>query len=211
MDSDRPRGDLRERRAPWDGRRVVLGVCGGIAAYKVIQVARDLTLLGATLDVILTEAASRFVTPLTFEGVTGRRPLQDLFSAEGAALHVRLAQEADAVCVAPATADFLARSASGRADDLLTTLLLATQAPVVVAPAMNDGMFAHPQTQANLAHVRELGHFIVGPAQGRLAVGEGTGPGRMEDPATVVEAVGRALEPTSPLRGSTVLITAGPT
>ena len=204
MDSDRPPGDLREQRAPWDGKRVVLGVCGGIAAYKVIQVARDLTLLGSTVDVVLTEAASRFVTPLTFEGVTGRRPLQDLFSAEGAALHVRLAQEADAICVAPATADFLARSAGGRADDLLTTLLLATRAPVVVAPAMNDGMFAHPQTQANLKQLRDRGYLIVGPAQGRLAVGEGTGPGRMEEPQTVVEAVGRALEPPSPLSGRSV-------
>lgn len=211
MDSDPPSGDLRERRAPWDGKRVVLGVCGGIAAYKVIQVARDLTLLGAVVDVVLTEAATRFVTPLSFEGVTGRRPLHDLFSAEGAALHVRLAAEADAICVAPATADFLARSAGGRADDLLTTVLLATKAPVVVAPAMNDGMFAHPQTQANLAHLRDLGYFIVGPAQGRLAVGEGTGPGRMVDPLTVVESVGRALEPPSRLEGRSVLITAGPT
>ena len=211
MDSDRPGGDLRERRAPWDGKRVVLGVCGGIAAYKVIQVARDLTLLGATVDVVLTEAATRFVTPLTFEGVTGRRPLQDLFSAEGAALHVRLAQEADAICVAPATADFLARSAGGRADDLLTTLLLATKAPVVVAPAMNDGMFAHAQTQANVAHLRDLGYLIVGPAEGRLAVGEGTGPGRMTDPQVIVEAVGRVLEPPSSLTGRSVLITAGPT
>ncbi len=205
MDSDRPGGDLRERRPPWDGKRVVLGVCGGIAAYKVIQVARDLTLLGALVDVVLTDAATRFVTPLSFEGVTGRRPLTDLFSAEGAALHVRLGQEADAICVAPATADFLSRSASGRADDLLS------EAPVVVAPAMNDRMFAHAQTQANAAHLAERGYLLVGPAEGRLAVGEGRGPGRLVDPGIVVEALGRVLEPPSPLSGKAVLITAGPT
>ncbi|MDH3223094.1 MAG: bifunctional phosphopantothenoylcysteine decarboxylase/phosphopantothenate--cysteine ligase CoaBC [Gemmatimonadota bacterium] len=211
MDSGRPGGDLRERRPPWDGKRVVLGVCGGIAAYKVIQVARDLTLLGAAVDVVLTEAATRFVTPLSFEGVTGRRPLTDLFSAEGAALHVRLGQEADAICVAPATADFLSRSAAGRADDLLTTVLLASEAPVVVAPAMNDRMFAHAQTQANAAHLSERGYLLVGPAEGRLAVGEGQGPGRLVEPGIIVEALGRVLEPPSPLVGKAVLVTAGPT
>ena len=211
--ADQPPGrGSRTPRAPWAGRRVVLGVCGGIAAYKVIQVARDLTLLGAVVDVVLTEAAQNFVAPLTFEGVTGRKPLTGLFSAEGAALHVSLGRDADAICIAPATADFLSRAASGRADDLLTTVLLATHAPVLVAPSMNDRMFAHPQTQANLEHlVKELGYEAVGPVSGMLAVGEGAGPGRMVEAVDLVEAVGRALTGDNALRGRQVLVTAGPT
>ncbi|MBT4187856.1 MAG: bifunctional 4'-phosphopantothenoylcysteine decarboxylase/phosphopantothenoylcysteine synthetase, partial [Gemmatimonadales bacterium] len=118
-------------RRPWQDRRVVLGVTGGIAAYKSIQVARDLTRLGATVDVVLTSSAQKFVAPLSFEGVTGRTALTDMFSSEGAALHLRLGRDADVVCVAPATADFLSRAAHGRADDLICTTLLATRAPVV--------------------------------------------------------------------------------
>ena len=114
-------------RRPWKGRRIVLGVTGGIAAYKSVQVARDLTRLGAELDVILTASAQQFVAPMSFQGVTGRAVLTDLFSQEGGALHVRLGREADVVCVAPGTADLLARAAHGRADDLLGTTLLATQ------------------------------------------------------------------------------------
>lgn len=197
---------------PWKGKRVVLGVTGGIAAYKSIQVARDLTRLGSEVDVVLTRSAEKFVAPLTFEGVTGRRVLSDLFSAEGAALHIRLGRDADVVCVAPATADFLARAAQGRADDLLCTTLLATRAPVVVCPAMNDQMFAHAQVQENLRHVRdELGYQVAGPAVGPLAAGEGEGPGRMIEPREVEQAVGRALTGVGPLTGRSVLITAGPT
>lgn len=199
-------------RRPWAGRRVVLGVTGGIAAYKSIQVARDLTRLGAEVDVVLTHSAQKFVAPLSFEGVTGRRALTDLFSAEGAALHIRLGRDADVVCVAPATADFLARAAQGRADDLLCTTLLATRAPVVVCPAMNDRMFAHPQVQENLAHLRDrLGYHVAGPAEGALAVGEGEGPGRMLEPWQIEEAIGRALGVSPPLEGRRVLVTAGPT
>jgi len=203
-------------RRPWRGRRILLGVTGSIAAYKSVQLARDLTRLGAVVDVVLTEAAQQFVAPLSFEGVTGRRALTDMFSAEGAALHVRLGKEADVVCVAPATADFLARAAQGRADDLLCTTLLATRAPVVICPAMNDRMFAHPLVQENVAHLREkLGYRIAGPAQGALAVGEATGepegPGRMLEPAEIEEHIGRALAEEPSLVGRRVLVTAGPT
>ena len=199
-------------RRPWKGKRIVLGVTGGIAAYKSVQVARDLTRLGAEVDAVLTAGAQRFVQPLSFEGVTGRPALTDMFSAQGAALHVRLGREADAVCVAPATADFLARSAQGRADDLLCTTLLATLAPVVICPAMNDRMFAHPQVQANLAHLRDrLGYVIAGPAEGALAVGEGDGPGRMLEPAEIEEHVGRALGTERAFDDKRVLVTAGPT
>lgn len=205
-------GAALSSRRPWSGRNVVLGVTGGIAAYKSVQVARDLTRLGSLVDVVMTRAAQNFVAPLSFEGVTGRRVLTDLFSGEGAALHIRLGREAEVVCVAPATADFLARAAHGRADDLLCTTLLATRAPVVVCPAMNDRMFAHPQVQANLAHVRDfLGYRVAGPAEGLLAVGEGEGPGRMLEPWQIVEHVGRALGRDPVLAGRRVLVTAGPT
>jgi phosphopantothenoylcysteine decarboxylase / phosphopantothenate---cysteine ligase len=199
-------------RRPWMDRRVVLGVTGGIAAYKSVQLARDLTRLGASVDVVLTDAAHKFVGPMSFLGVTGRPVLTDLFSPEGGALHIRLGREADVVCVAPATADFLARAAHGRADDLLCTTLLATRAPVVVCPAMNDRMFSHPQVRDNLVHLRDrLGYRIAGPAEGPLAVGEGEGPGRMIEPWQIEEHVGRALGERPPFAGRTVLVTAGPT
>jgi phosphopantothenoylcysteine decarboxylase/phosphopantothenate--cysteine ligase len=199
------------------GRRVVLGVTGGIAANKVVQVARDLTRLGATVDVVMTPAAQRFVGAVSFEGVTGRPVFDDVFTQGlqllgSAAAHVRLGKEADVVCVAPATAEFLARAAQGRADDLLATTLLVTRAPVILCPAMNDRMFAHPQVSANLEHCRSrLGYRIAGPGVGPLAEGEGDGPGRMLEPREIVEHVGRALGEQDVFRGRTVLVTAGPT
>jgi phosphopantothenoylcysteine decarboxylase/phosphopantothenate--cysteine ligase len=199
------------------GKRVVLGVTGGIAAYKTVQLARDLSRLGARVDVIMTHAAERFVGATSFEGVTGRPVHSDVFTGGpnlqgAAALHVTLGKEADVVCVAPATAEFLARASQGRADDLLTTTLLVTRAPVVICPAMNDRMYAHPQVRANLEHCRDhLGYRIAGPATGPLAAGEGEGPGRMLEPAEIVEHVGRALGEAEPFRGRTVLVTAGPT
>lgn len=212
MWSGGPAQYAREPCAPWAGSRIVLGVCGGIAAYKSVQLARDLTLLGATVDVVLTGAARNFVAPLSFEGVTGRGALVDLFAVGGAALHISLAREADCICVAPATADFLARAASGRASDLLTTVAVATGAPVVLAPAMNDGMFAHPRTRANLATLEgRPGYRRVGPGTGLLAAGEGSGPGRMAETGDIVDAVGRLLGSGSELAGAKVLITGGPT
>lgn len=199
-------------RRPWDGRRIVLGVTGGIAAYKSIGLARRLTRLGAEVDVVLTKAAQRFVTPLTFEGVTGRAVLTDLFSVEGAARHIRLGREADVICVAPATADFLARAAQGRADDLLTTTLLVGRVPVLLCPAMNDRMWAHAQVQANGAHCRDvLGYEILGPDTGPLAVGEADGPGRLVEPDVIVDHLGRLLTPPGPLEGVNVVVTSGPT
>ena len=205
-------GRVLHPRRPWEGRRIVLGVSGGIAAYKAVQLARDLTRLGAEVDTVLTAGARQFVEPLSFEGVTGRSAATELFSAEGAALHIKLGSEAEVVCVAPATADLIARAAQGRADDLLTTTLLATRAPVLICPAMNDRMYAHPQTQANLRHIQEsLSYRVAGPGTGPLAAGEGSGPGRMLEPDEIVEEIGRALSGGSPLGGKRVLITAGPT
>jgi phosphopantothenoylcysteine decarboxylase / phosphopantothenate---cysteine ligase len=198
-------------RRPWRGRRVVLGVTGGIAAYKSIQLARDLALHGAEVDVIMTRAARAFVGPISFEALTGRRVADDIL-AEGRALdHIRLAREADVVCVAPATADFIARAAEGRSDDMLTAVLLATRAPVLVCPAMNDGMWSHAQVQANVAQLGRLGYRVVGPATGPLAFGEGTGPGRVEEPAVILEHIGRALGTQPSWQGRRILVTAGPT
>ncbi|HEX7089049.1 MAG TPA: bifunctional phosphopantothenoylcysteine decarboxylase/phosphopantothenate--cysteine ligase CoaBC [Longimicrobiales bacterium] len=203
-------GALAPRR-PWQGRRVVLGVTGGIAAYKAAQLARDLTELGAVVDVVMTRAAREFVGAITFEALTGRPVAGEIFDPGHALDHIRLGREADVVCIAPATADFLARAASGQADDLLTAILLAARIPVLLCPAMNDRMWAHPQTRMNIRRLRRLGYRIVGPATGRLAYGEGEGPGRMEEPATIIEHVGRALEGETPLSGRTVIVTAGPT
>jgi phosphopantothenoylcysteine decarboxylase/phosphopantothenate--cysteine ligase len=191
---------------------VVLGVTGGIAAYKSVQVARDLTRLGARVDVVMTSGAQHFIQPLSFQGVTGREVFTDLFAGSGPAAHIRLGATADAVVVAPATADFLARAAQGLADDLLTTTLLVTRAPVVLCPAMNDRMYGHPQTQRNLVHLRdELGYQVAGPGQGPLAFGEGSGPGRMLEPLEIIEHVGRALGRDAAWEGRRVVVTAGPT
>lgn len=197
---------------PWRDRRVLLGVTGGIAAYKAVHVARELARRGAEVEVVMTRASTEFVGPLTFEGVTGR-PVHRALVAEGAGLdHIRLARWADVVCVAPATADFLARAAQGRSDDLLAAILLATPAPVLICPAMNDAMWAHPQTVLNAAHLRDvLGYRLVGPATGPLAYDEGSGPGRLEEPEVILEHIGRALEPAGPLAGRRIVVTAGPT
>lgn len=203
-------GGLASRR-PWEGSRVLLGVTGGIAAYKVVQVARDLTQLGAEVDVVMTRSARAFVGEVSFEGVTGRPVRSEILEPGGALEHIRLARRADVVCVAPATADFMARSAHGRSDDLLGAILLATRAPVLVCPAMNDAMWSHPATASNAARLEELGYRLVGPAEGPLAYGEGTGPGRMETPEVIVQHVGRALEGDTRLEGRRVVVTAGPT
>ena len=199
-------------RPPWAGRRILLGVTGGIAAFKAVQLASDLTRLGARVDTVLTEAAGSFVAPLSFEGVTGRGTYGQLLSTLGSPPHLHLAGRADAVVVAPATADLIARARAGRADDLLAAILLATRAPVLLAPAMNERMYTHPQTRRNLAHCRSaLGYRVVGPATGALAAGEGEGPGRMSEPFEIAEHLGRALGTDGTLSGRRVLVTAGPT
>jgi phosphopantothenoylcysteine decarboxylase / phosphopantothenate---cysteine ligase len=199
-------------RRPWAGRRVVLGVTGGIAAYKAVQLARDLTKLGAAVDVVMTRTAKEFVGPITFEALTGRSVHTEIVQQGRALDHIRLAREADVVCVAPATADFLARAAAGRADDLLAAILLATRAPVVICPAMNDAMWAHPQTMGNVTHLEKtLRYRIAGPASGALAYGEGEGTGRLLDPLEILEHIGRALEGSNPLANRKTVVTAGPT
>lgn len=201
----------REARRPFAGRRVLLGVTGGIAAYKAVQLARDLTLAGATVDVVLTGGAQEFVRPLTFEALSGRAAHTSLYPSGDPNLHVRLAREADLVVVAPATANFMARAAAGMADDLLAAILLATPAPVLICPAMNDRMYAHPASAANRERLRGFGYALAGPGVGPLAWGEGEGPGRMLEPDEIIAHAGRALEGDSPLAGRRVVVTAGPT
>lgn len=198
---------------PFHGRTVLLGVTGGIASYKSAWLARLLTKAGANVDAVLTRSATEFISALTFEALTGRPAHTGLFDSGRALEHIKLAKAADAVVVAPATADFLARAATGQADDLLTAVLLATKAPVLLVPAMNDHMWAHPQTQSNVQHLRQLGYHMLNPEEGLLAAGEGEGPGRMPEPETIFAHVGRVLEGTgkSALAGRRVVVTAGPT
>ena len=197
---------------PFDGRRVLLGVTGGIASYKTVALARALAQAGALVDVVMTRSAREFVGPVTFEALTGR-PVHSELIAEGHALdHIALARQNELIIVAPATADFVARAASGRADDLLAACLLATDAPVLVVPAMNDRMWAHAQTVANVAHLRNLEYTVLEPGIGALASpDEGAGPGRMREADEIVEAAGQLLEPRGPLAGKHVVVTAGPT
>jgi phosphopantothenoylcysteine decarboxylase/phosphopantothenate--cysteine ligase len=198
--------------SPLAGRRVLLGVTGGIAAYKAALLARLLVGAGAEVQVVMTPAATRFVGPDTFSALTRRPVHTELFEQTDVVLHVRLAHEADLAVVAPATANVLAKVALGLADDLLTSTLLEATCPLVVAPAMHTGMWAHPATQAHLATLRERGAVVVGPASGPLAAGD-EGVGRMAEPEEIFQAVVGALgsERHGPLAGRRILVTAGPT
>ena len=205
-------GDLDPRAFPLRGRRVVLGVGGGIAAYKAAELARLLMGAGAEVRAVMTPAAREFLTPLTLQTLTGHPVGTDLFDLgqESEIGHIRLAEQADLVIVAPATADLLARMASGMANDLLTTLLLVTRAPVLLAPAMNVHMWSHELVQENVRRLVGLGRIhVVGPDDGWLAC-RMTGPGRLAEPADILEAAGRLLVPHD-LAGRSVLVTAGPT
>ena len=196
------------------GPRILLGVTGGIAAYKSPDLVRRLRDRGAQVQVVMTRGARSFVSPVTFQAVSGRRVRDDLWDegAEAAMGHIELARWADLVLIAPATAHCLGAMAAGLADDLLTTLCLATEAPVIVAPAMNQAMWAHPAVQDNRALLESRGVRFLGPAEGDQACGE-EGPGRMMEPEDIVRAV---FEPpvtlaSQSLKGLTAVITAGPT
>ena len=188
---------------------MLLGVSGGIAAYKAALVARLFKAAGAEVTVVLTEAATRFIGADTFAALTGEPAYTSLWERPGEVLHVRLAREADVAVVVPATANVLAKLAHGLADDLLTATLLEATCPLVVAPAMHSGMWEHPATQTNVAVLLDRGVLSVGPATGPLAHGD-EGIGRLADPEDVVAAVRGALAPRD-LAGRTVLITSGPT
>jgi phosphopantothenoylcysteine decarboxylase/phosphopantothenate--cysteine ligase len=195
---------------PLAGRRILLGVTGGIAAYKSAYLARLLRERGAEVQVLMTPAATRFVGPDTFAALTGRPVHSDVFEHTDEVLHVRLAHEADAAVVAPATANVLAKLAIGLADDLLTSTLLELSTPVVVAPAMHTGMWESPATRENVHTLRSRGVRIVGPSEGSLAAGD-EGMGRMADPEEIAEALQGALSGGGDLIGRRVIVTAGPT
>ena len=188
---------------------MLLGVSGGIAAYKAALVARLLEAAGADVTVVLTENATRFIGPDTFSTLTGAPAHTSLWERPGEVLHVRLAREAHVAVVVPATANVLAKLAHGHADDLLSATLLEATCPLVIAPAMHSGMWEHPATQANVEILRDRGVTFVGPATGALAHGD-EGIGRLEEPEDVVAAVRGALAPQD-LAGHTLLLTSGPT
>ena len=197
--------------------RVLLGVTGGIAAYKSAEIVRRLRERGAEVQVVMTAGARQFVTPLTFQALSGRPVRSDLWDedAEAAMGHIELARWADRILIAPASADFLARLAHGLADDLLATLCLATDVPISVAPAMNRLMWANAATRANVGLLRSRGVAILGPGVGDQACGE-TGPGRMLEPADLVDAILATSAAATPvavgaLAGRKVVVTAGPT
>ena len=192
-------------------RNVLLGVSGGIAAYKSAELTRQLLELGANVRVIMTRGAREFITPLTLQALSGNPVHTELLDAEAelGMSHIELARWADLLLVAPATADLMARLAAGRADDLLTTVALATAAPLLLAPAMNQQMWRDEATAANVATLRARGCTLVGPASGEQACGD-VGPGRMEEPAVIAAAAAGLFE-TGLLAGKRVLVTAGPT
>jgi phosphopantothenoylcysteine decarboxylase / phosphopantothenate---cysteine ligase len=193
------------------GRHVLLGVSGGIACYKSCTLARRLTEGGAAVDVVLTASAAEFVRPVTFEALTGRPVLTSLWQPDRALAHIALARQPDLAIVAPATAHLLARAALGLADDVLTALLLARTGPVLAAPAMNDAMYAHAATRANVKTLAGRGWHFIGPETGPLAEGPSERPGRMSEPEAVLAAAARLLEQRAPWLGKQVVVTAGPT
>lgn len=174
------------------GRVVLLGVSGSIAAYKACELARLLVKAGAEVHVAMTEAATRLVGPLTFQNLTGNPVAHELFDPTGYFRHLEAARECHVAVVAPATANLLAKLAHGMADDLLTTAMLAVTAPVVVAPAMNPRMLAHPAVQANIARLRDFGHHFAEPGEGQLACGD-EGYGRLAEPPEIVAVIERVL------------------
>ena len=192
------------------GKQIVLGVTGSIAAYKAVALLRTLRREGAVVDVVMTHSATKFVTPLTFEVLSGRPVLTNLFEAHQEIKHLSLPEEADAIVIAPATANCLARAALGLGDDLLSTMLLTTQCPLIVAPAMDGGMWTHPSVTEHVRTLRARGTIVVDPEIGPLASGR-IGQGRMAEEDTILEAIQLALSPRRDWHGHRILVSAGPT
>jgi phosphopantothenoylcysteine decarboxylase/phosphopantothenate--cysteine ligase len=195
---------------PLEGKRIVLGISGSVAAYKAADLASKLTQSKALVDVVLSDGAERFVTPLTFASLTGRKAHTGLWEGEAHVLHVGLGEGADLLVIAPCTANTLAKLATGQADNLLTLTALTARCPVLVAPAMDGGMFEHPATQANLETLRQRGVQVLGPTQGRMASGL-VGLGRMLEPGEILGHVRLVLSRNGPLAGKHVVVSAGGT
>ena len=211
IETPRPRSD-RDPAQPLAGAHVVVGVAGGIAAYKAAELVRLFDKAGATVDVAMTPRATEFVGPMTFQALTRRPVCTDLFSLHDEATigHIALADRADLVVIAPATANTIARLAAGQADDAVAAIVLATKAPVLLAPSMNVNMWSHPITQANVRRCVDVaGYRVVGPGDGFLAC-RWIGPGRLADPVDIVEAAAHVLS-RQDLAGTRVVVTAGPT
>ena len=192
------------------GTRILLGVTGSIAAYKAVNLLRALQREGATVDVAMTQSATRFVTPLTFEVLSGRPVTTDLFEAHQEMKHLTVPDSADAIVVAPATANFLAKAAVGLGDDVLSTMLLTAQCPLLCVPAMDGGMWTHPAVMEHVQTLRARGVLVLDPEEGPLASGR-IGQGRLAEEGRILEALGRLLRPKRDWRGQRVLISAGPT
>lgn len=213
-----PAMDTRRKPRLSDSMKLILGVTGGIAAYKAAEIARSLIQNGHEVQAVMTRAAEKFIGPLTFASLTGRKVITDLFDSaspeatlSSAVEHIGVAQEHDLLLVAPATADIIAKFANGLADDFLSTMYLAFRGPVVIAPAMNNNMWEHEAVQTNIAALRKRGHTIVEPEDGFLACGT-YGPGRLAEVSRIVAAVEKSsASPVLDLEGETILITAGPT
>ena len=201
--------ELSEHR-PFTGKRILLGVSGSIAAYKAVELLRTLTRAGADVSVVMTDAATKFIAPLTFE-VLSRRPVAtNLFAAHQEMLHLTLPEEADIFVIAPATANTLARLALGLGDDLLSTMVLTASCPLIIAPAMDGGMWDHPTVREHVGQLRSRGVTVLEPVEGPLASGK-IGKGRLTDEQTIVHAIEACLMPRRDLAGQRVLVSAGPT
>jgi phosphopantothenoylcysteine decarboxylase/phosphopantothenate--cysteine ligase len=198
--------------SPLDGKKIVLGVTGSIACYKAVDLASKLTQAGALVDVVMTETATRFVTPLTFNSITHRLVVSDMFdpNSEVGIHHVAIAERADIVVVAPATADFIAKMANGLADDALGTTILATTAPVMIAPAMDGHMYENTATQDNVEKLRERGVYVAGPATGHLASGL-SGKGRLLETSELIGHISLVLGRKGDLAGKKIVVSAGGT
>jgi len=192
------------------GKRIVLGVTGSIAAYKAVGLLRTLLREGAIVHVVMTQSAMRFVTPLTFEVLSGHPVSTDLFEAHHEMKHLSLSDQADAIVIAPATANCLAKTAQGLGDDLLSTMLLTAQCPLIVAPAMDGGMWTHPSVREHVGTLRARGTIVVGPEEGSLASGR-IGEGRLAEEGAILEAIQAALVPQRDWQGHRLLVSAGPT
>jgi len=194
------------------GKSVVVGVCGGIAAYKVVDVVSRLRKLGAEVDVIMTANAQKFVTPLTFQSISHNPVVADMFAepVQWDIRHISLAQKADLFLIAPATANIIGKLASGIADDMLSTTVMATRAPVLIVPAMNYNMYANAIVQQNIEKLKKLGYFFMEPDTGMMAEGS-SGKGRLPEPSVIVDTVAAMLKPVRDLEGLKFLVTAGPT
>ena len=192
------------------GKQIVLGVTGSIAAYKAVALLRTLLREGAIVHVVMTQSAMKFVTPLTFEVLSGHRVSTDVFEAHQEMTHLSLPEQADLIVIAPATANCLAKSALGLGDDLLSTILLTAQCPLIVAPAMDGGMWAHPSVIEHVQTLRARGTIVVDPEEGPLASGR-IGQGRLAEKDTILEAIQTALAPRCDWEGDRILVSAGPT